>query len=113
MANVALALIGSKPLEQRTDGTPERLERAGLGAAQQRLELGKHLLNRVEVRAVRRQVPQLRYQELLDPGHKCMAVDRPVQHQRRQQPVLAQRADKRRGVPVAARRIAQATLASG
>ena len=52
-------------------------------------------------------------QKLLDPGYKCMAVDRPVKHQRRQQPILAQRADKRRGVPVAERRISQTTLTLG
>ena len=76
MATVALALIGGKPVEQRTDGTPERLERAGLGAAQQRIELGKHLLNRVEVRAVRRQVPQrsaCRLNRRLDAGHLVRA----------------------------------------
>ena len=48
MANVALALIGGKTVEQQTDGITERFERAGLGAAQQRLELGKHLLNRAK-----------------------------------------------------------------
>ena len=58
MANVVLALIKAKPLKQRTDGRPERLERAGLGAAQQGLELGKDLFDRIEVRTVRGQVPQ-------------------------------------------------------
>ena len=58
MANVVLALIKAKPLQQRTDGCPEHLKRAGLGAAQQGLELGKDLFDRIEVRTVRRQVPQ-------------------------------------------------------
>ena len=58
MANVVFALIKAKPLEQRTDGGPERLERAGLSAAQQGLELGNDLFDRIEVRTVRGQVPQ-------------------------------------------------------
>ena len=58
MANVALALAGAKQLQQRAHGAPQGFERAGLGFAQQALELGKALLDRVEVRAVRRQVPQ-------------------------------------------------------
>ena len=45
MANAVLALIEAKPIPQRTDGPPERLERAGLGAAQQGLELGKDLFD--------------------------------------------------------------------
>ena len=54
MVNVVLALIEAKALQQRTDGRPERLERAGLGAAQQGLELGKDLFDRIEIRTVRR-----------------------------------------------------------
>ena len=107
------------------------------------LSLAKTWLNGVEVRAVRRQVAkycprrfdsgldagdlvraqvvhhddvssaQLWREELLHPGHKDRAVDRPVQHQRCQQPVLAQCANKRRGVPVATWRIARAALAPG
>ena len=110
MANVVLALIEAKALQQRTDGRPERLERAGLGAAQQGLELGKDLFDRIEVWTVRRYVPQrgtcpfngrldagdlvraqvihhhdvpghqLRHQALLNPGYKCRAIDWAVQH---------------------------------
>ena len=58
MANVVLALIKAKPLQQRTDGRPERLERAGLSAAQQGLELGKNLFDWIEVGTVRMQVLQ-------------------------------------------------------
>ena len=122
MANVVLALIKAKPLQQRTDGCPERLERAGLGAAQQGLELGKDLFDWIEVRTVRGQVSQrstgpfngrldasdlvraqvihhhdvaghqLTNQALLNPGYKCRAIDRSVQHQRRQQSPGASRA---------------------
>ena len=74
VANVALALIGGESVQQRTNGTPKRFERAGLGAAQQRLELGKHLLNRVEVRAVRRQVAQRRARTL-DVNERDALVD--------------------------------------
>ena len=122
MANVVLALIKAKPLQQRADGCPERLERAGLGAAQQGLELGKDLFDWIEVRTVRGQVPQrstralngrldagdlvraqvihhhdvaghqLTNQALLNPGYKCRTIDRSVKHQRRQQSTGASRA---------------------
>ena len=143
MANVALTLIRRKLVEQFTDGMPQRLASAGLGAAQHSLELGKHLFTGVKVRAVRGQVTQRSarrfdgwldfgdfvrtevvhhydiaraqrgYQKLLGPGYKCLAVDWPVQHQGCQQAIGTERADKRRGVPVPDRRIAQAPLALG
>ena len=88
-------------------------------------QLGKHLLDGVEVRTVGRQIPQrsacpvngrfhanhlvraqvvhhhdvaraqLRHQKLLHPGDKCISIDRPVQHQGRQEARAAERADKR------------------
>ena len=124
-------------------GIPECLQRARLGGAQQALELGKHLLDGVQVRAVGRQIPQrsacpingrldpddlvraqvvhnhdvaraqLRHQKLLHPGQKRISIDRPGQHQRRQKTLAAERADKRRGVPMSARRVPQAALALG
>ena len=58
VAGVPLALIEEKSVRQQTDDTPARFQCSGIGAAQQRLELGKHRLNRVEVRAVRWHVTQ-------------------------------------------------------
>ena len=114
MANVVLALIKAKALQQRTDGCPERLERARLGAAQQAFELGKNLFNGVEVRTVRRQVPQRStgpFNVRPDAGDFVRA--QVIHHQRRQQPLGAQRTNKRGGVPVAKRRVAQTALAFG
>ena len=45
-------------------------------------------------------------EKLLHAGHKGLAVDWPIEHQRHQQAIGARRADKRRGVPVSARRMA-------
>ena len=56
---------------------------------------------------------QLRHQALLNPRYKCRTIDRSVQHQRRQQTLIAQRTNKRGGEPVAKRRMPQAALASG
>jgi hypothetical protein len=99
-----------------------------LGLAEQGLELAAGVLDRVQVRAVRRQVDQgaarrldqlthlralvrgqvvhhhhvarrkLRQQHPLDVGHEQVPVHRPVDGHRRTQPVLAQGADERRRV---------------
>ena len=143
MVDVALTFVRAEAIHQRSDGIPECFNGACLGRAQQRLELGKHLLDRIEVRAVGRQVLHLRShaldgladahdlvrtqvvhhhdvavaqlwrQELLDPGAKRPAVDGPVEHQRGEQPVAVQCTDHRRGAPVPAGGQPQAALAPG
>ena len=67
MANVALALGAIKPVEQFADGPPQGIDGFGVGLSQHRLELGKHLLIGVEVRAVGQQVLHRRT-SLLDRG---------------------------------------------
>jgi hypothetical protein len=42
--------------EEAADGRPELVPRARRGLAQQRLKLGEQLLDRVEIRAVGRQI---------------------------------------------------------
>src|ERR1035441_5109185 len=54
------------------DGLMERLGGAGLGGAEQLFQLGPGLLDRIQVRRIRRQVEQFSSRsldQLLDPGH--------------------------------------------
>ena len=57
--------------------------------------------------------PQFGHEKLFNPGAKSRSIDGVVQHQRRAQPVCAQRADKGRGAPVAGGRKAPAALTPG
>jgi hypothetical protein len=107
------------------------------------LSLAKTCANRVEVRAVGRQItyggasllnrclnagdlvgaqvvhhhdvagPQLGHEKLFDPGPKGRPVDGPVEHEGCPQPLGAERADERGGAPVTGRRKAPAALAPG
>ena len=102
------------------------------------LELGEDLLDRVEVGAVGRQEEELgaggpdrladglalvaaeivhdddvagrerRDEELLDPGGEDLAVDRPVEHAGRVDPVVAQRGEEGQRAPAAERRLGDA-----
>jgi hypothetical protein len=60
MGEVVGAVGGGEGVEGLTDGLPERLDGAAGGSAEQRLEVGEGLLDRVQIRAVGRQVEQLR-----------------------------------------------------
>ena len=112
------------------------------GFAQQSLELGEPLLDRVEIGAVGGQVEQtgsgvfdrrsdaldlvarqivedddiagleLGNKELLDLGAELLAVDRPVERARRDETVLPQRADEGRRLPVPPRNRADEALAA-
>jgi hypothetical protein len=55
---------------------------------------------------------QGRRQELFDPGQKGSAVDGAVQHQRCDQPIVPQAAEKRRGLPMAVRHRADQPFAA-
>ena len=113
---------------------PHVFDRALLGVAHPVFDLGEGLLDRIEVRRVRRQEPQprtgladrpadglalvaaevveddevagpqRRHQVLLDPGLEGALVDRPVEHARRAQPVPAQGGQERQGAPAPGRR---------
>ena len=117
------------------NGVPQDLPCATAGLAQDRLQLRKRQRNRIEVRTVFRQKPELRAdgfdrsshrgalvtrevvhdddvarrerwrQDLLDVGQKTGAVDRAIKHGWRGEACHAQRPEKRRGVPAAIRRV--------
>ena len=114
---------------------PQDLPCATAGLAQDRLQRRKRQLNRIEVRTVFRQKPEMRadgfdrssprgalvtrqvvhdddvagrerwHQDLLDVGQKTGTGDRPIKHGRRGEACHAQRSEKRRGVPAAIRRV--------
>ena len=101
------------------------------GLAEQQLELGEDLLDRVQVGGVRRQVQQLGpdgadgaanggtfvtaqvvhddnvtrgerwYEELLDPGGEVEAIDRPVEHAWRIDPIMPERGQEGQCPPMA------------
>ena len=58
MAKVVFALVGCELVKQLAAGSPEGFDRSFGSALKQPLELGECLLDRVEVRAVWRQVNQ-------------------------------------------------------
>ena len=72
MANVVLAFAAAELIQQGTNGFPQRVERTGLGFAQQSLQLGEYLFDRVVIRTVGRQLAQRRtgaLNRLTYPGH--------------------------------------------
>ena len=60
MAEVVGAFGGGPSVEEAADDRPESVIGAGRGLAQQRLELGEQLLDRVQARALGRQVEDRR-----------------------------------------------------
>ena len=58
MGEVVGAFGGGEGVENLAEGAPERLDGAGGGGAEQRLELGESQLDRVQIRAVGRQVEE-------------------------------------------------------
>ena len=58
MGEVSPALIGGEVVEEVADAAPEGVDGALCGLAQERLQFGEDLLDRVEVRRVRRQVEE-------------------------------------------------------
>ena len=125
--------------EEAANGRPERVSGACRRLPEQRLELGEQLLDRVEVRAVGRQVEdrgagfrdrlahtidlvgrevvehhdvagfEAWRQELLDVGAERQTCHRPVEDQGRDHAVLAQPGDEGRGLPVPVRHGADQT----
>ena len=124
-----------------TDVSPGILDGAHLGLPHPVLDLGECLLDGIEIRRVGRQIPEPgvggadhlayrsglvgaevvhdnnvagfedRYELLLDIGAKALAIDRPVEHARRRQPVAAQRAEEGQRAPVTVRGEAAQALA--
>ena len=119
--------------EEAADGGPELVLGPCRGLAQERLELGEELLDRVEIGTVGRQIEERgvgrgdrladavdlvrgeivehhdvaglerRCQELLDVGAERRAGHRPVEHQRRDDAGLPETGDEGRGAPMAVR----------
>jgi hypothetical protein len=58
MGEVAGAFGGTEGVEGLADGVPEGVDGSGRGGAEQRLELGEQLFDRVQIGAVGRQVEQ-------------------------------------------------------
>ncbi len=130
MVEVAGTLGFRHGREKITDGGPELVLGPRRGFAEQRFELGEQLLDRIEVGRAGRQVEQAganrgdrfsdavdlvsrrivehhditrvkdRRRKLLDLGAKGPTGHRAVQHQRGDDPVLAQPGDKAGGLPM-------------
>jgi hypothetical protein len=72
MNEVVLALLAGKRLKQFPDPDPQFADSSSRRLAKESLELGKHHLDRVQVRRIRRKAQQRRSGSLdrrFDPGH--------------------------------------------
>jgi hypothetical protein len=74
MANVVLAFVGEKAVDQRADSVPEFLAGSFFGQSELLLELGEDHFDWVEVGAVGRQEEE-RCAALLDEGGGVAAYD--------------------------------------
>src|SRR5882724_1314604 len=127
-------------LETGADDRPQVLDRTGGGLAKDRFELGEELLDRIEIRTVRREVEKNRFarldsladarklvnadvvhdddvdaleswsQDLLDVGQEAPAIHRPIQQQGRRDAIVAQRRNEGRRFPMAIRYLADEPL---
>jgi hypothetical protein len=123
-------------LETGGDDCPQVLDRTGGRFAKDRFELGEELLDRIEVRTVRREVEKSRFarldslaharnlvnadvvhdddvaaleswsKDLFDVGHEAPAIHRPIQQQGRRDAIVAQRRNEGRRFPMAKRYLA-------
>lgn len=135
MPKIIAALGGPEPRHTRTNRLPQQLARAAARFAQEGLQRRKGVLDRIEIRTVFRQKPELRAdrfdrlanrwtavtrqvihdheiagmerrdEHLLDVRAEAGAIDRPVKHRGRRQAGDAERAEKRRRVPAPVRRV--------
>jgi len=133
VSEIISAFCFTELLEKRSDALPRRFDGSFGCFAHQVFELGEHLLDGVEVWAVRRQEQQpcaaaanggtdciasvtseiihddyvagleSRNQELLDIELEGFAIDRPIEHTRRNDPVMAQGGKEGHRLPVAMR----------
>ena len=124
-------------IEKGSDAAPGSFDGSFCGLAQKGFELGKNLLNGIEVWAVGRQEEEpgadrsddfahglrlvtskivddddvsgtkRRQQELFDIGEKALPIDRPVEHARGLDTVAAQRRQESECSPVALRHLGQ------
>ena len=129
------ALGGREEVEELADFSPGGFDVTGLGLSDEMFELGEDLFDGIEVGAVGRQEDEVsafgsddgagglafvaaevvkdddiarregRSENLLDVEEEGFAVDRPVDHPRRINPVVAQRGDEGQGLPMAVGRV--------
>ena len=127
-------------VEQRTDAFPRLLDGPGVGLTQQRFEFCEHLLDGVQIGAVRRQEDPSRTsgsdgvsnglafvaaevvqhhdiarleggdEALFDPGQEGGPIDRPIKDKRRTEPVTAQTGDECQRLPVPMRNLCHQAL---
>jgi len=135
MLDEVSAFRGREQLQRDRDELDDLVEAAWARGAHERLQLRKGLFDRIEIRAVGRQEPELgadgfdrrahrwlfvhgeivehdhiaraqrRHQDLLDVGEKRRRVDRSVEHSRCPEAVEAQRRHDRVRLPVTAGRV--------
>lgn len=130
MREIICAFVRWEAGEQSPDRVPKRRDGAASGGAQHRLQFGEHLLDRIEIGAVWREIEQLRprlldglahtgdlvgrkvvhddhiarsqggRQALLHVGEEGLSVHGAIQHQRGGQFVMTKTGDERRGFPM-------------
>ena len=133
MSEIIPALERREGRQRCADSLPEFVEGASTGRPEQRFEFGKPQFNRIEVRAVRREIAERRadafdtfahaidlvrrqvihhdhiawlegwHQELIEVGEKTLAVHGSIKEAGRRQAVDAQPGDKRARLPMVVR----------
>lgn len=142
MAEVVGTFGSGEGHEGSSDGLDERVDGSGCGFSQDGFELGDGLFDRIEVRAVRGQIPHAGTncfdgladpgdfvageiveddrvawfeswrEDLLNIGAEAFAVHRPVEDTRSGQAVVSQRRNERDRLPMAARNGSNEPLAA-
>jgi hypothetical protein len=142
LSEVGSAFGWLEAIEQRSNSFPNAFDGTLLSLSEQRFKLGKDLFDRVQIGAVGRQKDQpcaggaygiadcavfVRAkiihdhniaglegggEDLLNIGKEGLAVDWPIQHKGRGDPVTAQRGNKRHRLPVAVRDLGNKPLAA-
>ena len=133
---ICCTLAWREILETRADDRPQVIDRTGSRLAEDRFEFGKELLDRIEIRTVRREVEKNCFarldsladarnlvnadvvhdddvaalesgsEDLFDVGQEALAIHRPIQQQGRRDAIVAQRRNKGRCFPMAMRYLA-------
>ncbi|CAM4125934.1 hypothetical protein VRRI112168_15200 [Vreelandella rituensis] len=142
MTDIAIAFAGSEPIQLGAHRRPQRIDGTSGGLAQQRFQLRKDLLDRVEIGTVRWQIASLgtprfdrfshagdlmraqvihdddvadaqrRGERLFHPGAKGGSIDGSIENQRGDQPLRTKGTKEGGRLPVAVGNMARATLAA-
>src|SRR5678810_226604 len=141
MTDVVGAFFRGEKVEGVADEVPEGIDSSGLSLPQQLFEFGEGHLDRIEIRAVGRQEQEARAgvgdealrlfvlmarqvvedhrvtlaqngdEDLRDIGEETLGVDRPLEHEGRNQSPAGEASKKRRCLPMPVRRMAEGTCA--